>query len=318
MNHKVIRTSISFLIIAIVVSGVLYLQWPKRPGGVRSSSRQATFTTIRSLLGSTPEPVLGPPPADAAPTITWTPTSINQKIGAGQSKTVPVSFTASENISNVVVRVVPEIQTFVQVAPASFGSITSGQKVTVTVTIFASVNALSGTLDGTIQLRSGGNPPNNFAKPLPVTLMIQGLPPDPGAAGKATLQGIDSDSDGVRDDVQRHIALTYPNSERTRAGLTQYAKATQAALLSANDRNREATVAHIIESFYADECLSSFLKPEDARAISDDLSVQILNTDSRSRAWITASGFFSGEVFRSTLRNQRAFRCNFDPNAMGN
>src|SRR5216683_231714 len=37
------------------------------------------------------------------------------------------------------------------------------------------------------------------------------LPPDPGAAGKATLQGIDSDGDGVRDDIQRYIALTYPN-----------------------------------------------------------------------------------------------------------
>ncbi|MDX8380534.1 MAG: hypothetical protein R8M14_00305 [Ghiorsea sp.] len=35
-----------------------------------------------------------------------------------------------------------------------------------------------------------------------------GLPPDPGAAGRGTLAGIDSDNDGVRDDVQRWIALT--------------------------------------------------------------------------------------------------------------
>jgi len=34
------------------------------------------------------------------------------------------------------------------------------------------------------------------------------LPPNPGEAGKATLQGIDSDNDGVRDDIQRYIALT--------------------------------------------------------------------------------------------------------------
>ncbi len=28
------------------------------------------------------------------------------------------------------------------------------------------------------------------------------LPPDPGEVGKLTLQGVDSDEDGVRDDVQ--------------------------------------------------------------------------------------------------------------------
>ncbi len=31
----------------------------------------------------------------------------------------------------------------------------------------------------------------------------RGFPPDPGPEGKKSLQGIDSDHDGVRDDVQR-------------------------------------------------------------------------------------------------------------------
>ncbi|MCF6156788.1 MAG: hypothetical protein E3K36_16465 [Candidatus Brocadia sp.] len=31
------------------------------------------------------------------------------------------------------------------------------------------------------------------------------LPPDPGKAGKETLLGIDTDGDGVRDDIQRRI-----------------------------------------------------------------------------------------------------------------
>jgi len=53
------------------------------------------------------------------------------------------------------------------------------------------------------------------------------LPPDPGAAGKLTLSGIDSDNDGVRDDVQRWIVMTYPNSQKTRAALTQRTKVMQ-------------------------------------------------------------------------------------------
>jgi len=40
------------------------------------------------------------------------------------------------------------------------------------------------------------------------------LPPDPGSAGRATLEGIDSDGDGVRDDIQRFIELNYPDRNR--------------------------------------------------------------------------------------------------------
>lgn len=39
------------------------------------------------------------------------------------------------------------------------------------------------------------------------------LPPDPGEAGEATLVGIDSDGDGVRDDVQRKLSFEFPDSE---------------------------------------------------------------------------------------------------------
>ena len=52
------------------------------------------------------------------------------------------------------------------------------------------------------------------------------LPPDPGPAGLATLARIDSNNNGVRDDVARYIALTYPASTEadTRSALTQYTK----------------------------------------------------------------------------------------------
>jgi hypothetical protein len=49
------------------------------------------------------------------------------------------------------------------------------------------------------------------------------LPPDPGAEGKKTLLGIDTDGDGVRDDIQRYIYLTYPDDKKLRLGLTYYA-----------------------------------------------------------------------------------------------
>ncbi len=49
------------------------------------------------------------------------------------------------------------------------------------------------------------------------------LPPDPGAAADATIQGIDANHNGIRDDVELAIFKAYPNSARIRMPLLQYA-----------------------------------------------------------------------------------------------
>jgi len=56
-------------------------------------------------------------------------------------------------------------------------------------------------------------------------LVIDGytLPPDPGEAGKATLLGIDSNDNGIRDDVERAIYLTY-NRPMEREIVIQFAR----------------------------------------------------------------------------------------------
>lgn len=63
------------------------------------------------------------------------------------------------------------------------------------------------------------------------------LPPDPGPEGMKTLAGIDSDNDGVRDDVQRYIALNYGHSERAVMSLREIAKGAQRQIMIANTIN---------------------------------------------------------------------------------
>lgn len=58
------------------------------------------------------------------------------------------------------------------------------------------------------------------------------LPPDPGELGKLTLEGIDSDGDGVRDDVQRWIAITHVN--RPAVVVTAITQLAQAYLLNSS------------------------------------------------------------------------------------
>jgi hypothetical protein len=65
-----------------------------------------------------------------------------------------------------------------------------------------------------------------------------GLPPDPGEAGKATLEGIDSDNDGIRDDVQRYLATAYSDSPKIKEWFGEVAKADQKMIFLHNDRER--------------------------------------------------------------------------------
>lgn len=49
------------------------------------------------------------------------------------------------------------------------------------------------------------------------------LPLDPGALADTTVQGIDANQNGIRDDVELAVFKEYPNSAKTRAVLLQYA-----------------------------------------------------------------------------------------------
>lgn len=58
-------------------------------------------------------------------------------------------------------------------------------------------------------------------------VMGKNLPPDPGINADKTVQGIDANHNGIRDDVELAIFKEYPNSAKTRAVLLQYALALQ-------------------------------------------------------------------------------------------
>lgn len=143
--------------------------------------------------------------------------------------------------------------------------------------------------------------------------VLANLPPDPGPAGEATLAGIDSDNDGVRDDVQRWIAIHYPNSQMTRAALIQDTKAMQRILLDAADPVKSYSDA--LEDNRAMQCLS-YVRPNDFYQISVEHQAIFLNTRLRSRAWLQADHNLSGKFF-SLLPNP-VQGCDFNPFMMPN
>lgn len=145
--------------------------------------------------------------------------------------------------------------------------------------------------------------------------MLANLPHDPGEAGKATLEGIDSDGDGVRDDVQRWIAMTYPDSEKTRAALTQRTKTMQQFLLDAD--NSKATYLNAVQMSEDYDCLS-YINMDASYDISREHKAVFLNTYLRSKMWLNADRQLSGSMFEMTPYNQWKSTCDFDPDAMAN
>jgi hypothetical protein len=140
-----------------------------------------------------------------------------------------------------------------------------------------------------------------------------GLPPDPGEAGMATLAGIDSDQDGIRDDIQRYIALTYPDSQKTRAALTQFTLAFHKAILESPIE--ESALNNAEDIHRAIECLW-YIHSESSIKMKNFLKAEYLNTMERSIAYHDYNTKLSGNVFGSKDLDEYKTSCTFAPDLM--
>jgi hypothetical protein len=180
--------------------------------------------------------LLTPSPAPAQPTISWTPESLTKTVLARESVTVPVSFTASEKLTNVIARVVPEIAPYVSTNPTLFASIAKGQTINLDVIVSAPADTLPKVVEGTIQLRSGQGPPKTFAKPLPVTVHIRLSPTTPESVLRQL--AFDLQTSNIDAALQRFISTS--SNHDTLAGLNSDQRARFATALS-NARLLEST-----------------------------------------------------------------------------
>ena len=109
-----------------------------------------------------------------------------------------------------------------------------------------------------------------------------GLPPDPGEEGTQTLAGIDSDGDGVRDDVQRLIYLNYED-EAVRSSLVSLAKAAQDAILqTTSGQNASGIRADLSRSVDCLVIADDGIAPEALNAVI----AAMVNTPDRSDAYV--------------------------------
>jgi hypothetical protein len=147
-----------------------------------------------------------------------------------------------------------------------------------------------------------------LSEPVVVTVDPLALPPDPGDAGKQTLEGIDTDRDGVRDDVQRFIVLTLGASSSTTLASFDYAKALQVLILSGDDASMKRLGASIA-------CMR-YIRGGEATNIVRAIQAQQLNTHVRLTAWEQSANQISGGTFDVPSRSDWKRQCSFDPDAV--
>ena len=102
-------------------------------------------------------------------------------------------------------------------------------------------------------------------------VMGKNLPPDPGADADKTVQGIDANRNGIRDDVELAIFKEYPDSAKTRAVLLQYALALQMEM-ALPIINKETVTAIVEDSeSRANVCLWSLSSRSDMKKFIADM-----------------------------------------------
>jgi len=120
------------------------------------------------------------------------------------------------------------------------------------------------------------------------------LPSDPGVFGDETLEGVDSDRDGVRDDIEVYIAREFSTDVGTGDDLIWIAYNLQKTITErynskVQDFWRKSTQGSVA-------CLQDRLPGESFRSIRKRLWAQFYNTDERWNELINLSRAMSGST----------------------
>jgi hypothetical protein len=122
------------------------------------------------------------------------------------------------------------------------------------------------------------------------------------------IEGTDSDGNAVWDYIDQYIDTNYPgnDNEALRSAFRQYSRALEGGLINASDK--EMSLHYAVASDRATECAFD-LRPHDASNMLSDLEAVILNTQTRSGAFIMFSEQSAGQVFPSASISQRGASC---------
>lgn len=133
--------------------------------------------------------------------------------------------------------------------------------------------------------------------------------PDP-VKNDATVAGIDSDGDGIRDDIQIWINQKFASDPNVRLGVQQLARAGQLRLLQIH--SKDLSIAATRKYLESSSCLSFVVGSESNTKIANEFETRLLNTKDRLYASMRASDNFSGETIILPRIEEEKALCDFN------
>lgn len=126
-----------------------------------------------------------------------------------------------------------------------------------------------------------------------------------------TIAGIDSDGDGIRDDVQRWINEEFSTNSEIKSAIRQIAIGKQMDLL--NSANREQSILISKKVLDSNHCLYSLTGLSKGAKIIRELNSKLLNTKERIYAEVKANSNFSGQAYDLPVTKEDELAlCDFD------
>ena len=138
------------------------------------------------------------------------------------------------------------------------------------------------------------------------------LPPDPGPAGMLTIEGIDVDKDGIRDDVQRFIAENWGESPRAVRVLTMIAANKLMQVRVGGDLGREETQKLAPKIMSAVRCYVLATPELEDKHAMELVSIRVTNTEERVRRAHAFNYQLAHQVYKLGSETP-AELCGFDP-----
>lgn len=137
--------------------------------------------------------------------------------------------------------------------------------------------------------------------------------PDPKLNDK-TIGGIDSDGDGIRDDIQRWINEKFSTQPKVKMAMREVAMGRQLDLLSVG--NKEQSILASSKVLNDVTCLDAIVGIEEGAKLERELESKLLNTKDRLYADIKSNANFSGQLWSlpSTPEDKKAL-CSFNPDS---
>lgn len=127
-----------------------------------------------------------------------------------------------------------------------------------------------------------------------------------------TVAGVDSDNDGIRDDIQRWINEDFGSKPKVKMAAKQVAMATQLKLLSVNDKAHSIMATKKLLNDL--NCIEYIAGIEQGINIENEIATKILNTKDRHYADIRANANLSGLHWSIPRKDEdRRATCSFNP-----